>query len=531
MKKDKFPHGWDEERVQKVIDYYENQTEDEAVAEAGEAFRNEAVNDQSDPQNELNRVLERIQEIVEKSVDGDYIFRGEPECYPKVSSGLYRQYGGDFGIEDSDIEIIQETIVLGMAKDYIDRADESKILTELQHYGGKTNLIDFTTDYLIALFFACDGSRHKEGRIILLKKESEEYKVRVPTKAFKRSAFQKSIFVQPSKGFIVPDKVVTIPKDLKYPILNYLQKYHDVSIKHIYNDIHGFIKWQGIHIHAHLEATKGTIFQHRGDLENSRKKKLKCYEKAIAHYSEALRLNSNLFDVYNKRGIVYNDKGEYDLAIRDYNTAIEYYPDYADAYANRGLAYNQKGNHDIAIQDYNKAIELEPGIAKAYSNRGVTYAEKGDFEFALADFNKAIELDPNDAMANSNRGGIHLFKGDFELALTDFNTAIELDPDNATNYSNRGNAYLFKGDLELSLADYDEVLKLSPESVDVYFTRGIIRLRLQEWEIAKKDLTQAKNLGMDIAAVFHNDYESVADYEQKNDLQLPGDIAAMLKQQ
>ena len=33
-----------------------------------------------------------------------------------------------------------------------------EILTELQHYGGKTNLIDFTTDYLIALFFACDGS-------------------------------------------------------------------------------------------------------------------------------------------------------------------------------------------------------------------------------------------------------------------------------------------------------------------------------------------------------------------------------------
>jgi len=28
---------------------------------------------QSDPQNELNRVLEKIQEIVEKSADGDYI--------------------------------------------------------------------------------------------------------------------------------------------------------------------------------------------------------------------------------------------------------------------------------------------------------------------------------------------------------------------------------------------------------------------------------------------------------------------------
>ncbi len=43
MKQNKFPPGWNEERVQKIIDYYENQTEDEAVAEAEEAFRREFI--------------------------------------------------------------------------------------------------------------------------------------------------------------------------------------------------------------------------------------------------------------------------------------------------------------------------------------------------------------------------------------------------------------------------------------------------------------------------------------------------------
>ena len=41
MQQNKFPPGWDEERVQKVIDYYENQTEDEAVAEDEAASQNE----------------------------------------------------------------------------------------------------------------------------------------------------------------------------------------------------------------------------------------------------------------------------------------------------------------------------------------------------------------------------------------------------------------------------------------------------------------------------------------------------------
>lgn len=41
MTQNKFPPGWDEERVQKVIDYYEDQTEDEAVAENEAASQNE----------------------------------------------------------------------------------------------------------------------------------------------------------------------------------------------------------------------------------------------------------------------------------------------------------------------------------------------------------------------------------------------------------------------------------------------------------------------------------------------------------
>ena len=33
MKQSRFPKGWDEERVKRVLDHYENQTEDEAIAE------------------------------------------------------------------------------------------------------------------------------------------------------------------------------------------------------------------------------------------------------------------------------------------------------------------------------------------------------------------------------------------------------------------------------------------------------------------------------------------------------------------
>ena len=52
MKQNKFPLGWDEERVQRVIDYYENQTEDEAVAE-----------DETASQNEFSALIEALIEL------------------------------------------------------------------------------------------------------------------------------------------------------------------------------------------------------------------------------------------------------------------------------------------------------------------------------------------------------------------------------------------------------------------------------------------------------------------------------------
>ena len=150
---------------------------------------------ESNIQTNLDRVLEKIAEIAEKSADDDYIYRGEPECYEKVSSNLYREYEKDIQAEQFDIMVVQEEI-LKEAREYTHKTDKFEILTELQHYGGKTNLIDFMTDYLVALFFACNSNPDKLGRVILLKKQSDTYEVGPAPRTIPRAGVQKSIFVQ-----------------------------------------------------------------------------------------------------------------------------------------------------------------------------------------------------------------------------------------------------------------------------------------------------------------------------------------------
>ena len=121
---------------------------------------------QSESRNKLHTVDDIICAIKEQSIGGNCIFRGEPECYEKVSSNLYRELKSIVGLESVEIGDFQDQI-LEQAKAYTDTIDRFEILTELQHYGGKTNLIDFTKDYKVALFFACYGSLSKPGRIII----------------------------------------------------------------------------------------------------------------------------------------------------------------------------------------------------------------------------------------------------------------------------------------------------------------------------------------------------------------------------
>ena len=512
-------------------------------------------------QTDLSRVLAKINEIAEKSADGDYIYRGEPKTHDKVCSSLYRvrpnTEGIHFDINDFQKSILEQAKTYIGKTDNIDEADDIGILTELQHFGGKTNLIDFTENYLIALYFACDGSPDKDGRVILLKRESDDYAIRRPRRTINRVESQRSVFVESPTGFVEPDIEVPIPAKLKQPLLDHLRKSLGISVETIYNDLHGFIRRS-----ADAEYLKGLASQRKAEEVKTRDEKHEHHEDAIEHYTESLKLNPDFTKVYNNRavsyrsiedldaaiedcseaielkdefveayinrGLAYRDKEDLDAAIEDYTKAIDLDRKYAIAYNNRGDAYDEKGDLDAAIEDYTKAIKLEPEFVKAYNNRAVAYGKKGDFDSAIQNCDEAIKLKPDYASPYSNRGKAYAAKDDFDRAIIDYNKAIELNPEYAAAYNNRGLAYVKRGDFDAAMEDLSKAITLNPAYAEAYYNRGEAWLHLSEWENAQADLTTAREMGFEIAAFFHNDYESVADFEAKHGVKVPEDIAALL---
>lgn len=225
-------------------------------------------------QNEPSTIDEILGKIKEKADTTEYIYRGESKHFETVSSNLYRVFldrkGFDVEAEQFDIEVVQKGM-LEEAKKYLRRTStDCELLVEMQHYGGKTNLIDFTTNYFISLFFACEKFSSENGRIIFQKKELISPSIKEPPKPINRVVAQSSVFVRPPEGFIRPNDndVITIPADIKLPMLAYLQESHDISIETIYNDIHGFIRYQGIHLETYVDFYIGLTEAQKGDAEN-----------------------------------------------------------------------------------------------------------------------------------------------------------------------------------------------------------------------------------------------------------------------
>ena len=73
--------------------------------------------------------------------------------------------------------------------------------------------------------------------------------------------------------------------------------------------------------------------------------------------------------VYRNRAWSYDRLKEYDKAVADYTEAIRLDPKYRQAYTNRGVAYAKSGDDPKAIADFTEAIALSPNEPMNELNR------------------------------------------------------------------------------------------------------------------------------------------------------------------
>ncbi len=227
-------------------------------------------------------------------------------------------------------------------------------------------------------------------------------------------------------------------------------------------------------ITATAGAKKGAVDFLRGGLDKVAQGDLTG---AIADYNQAIKLNPNLAEAYNNRGLARSNQQNLTRAIADYDRAISINPNLAEAYNNRGLARSNQQNLTRAIADYDRAISINPNLAEAYNNRGLARSNQQNLTRAIADYDRAISINPNLAQAYANRGEAHRqqiaqtlaipYRGAYltmrssldlkSLAIADFQKAADL-------FLQQGNKFDYQRSLDMinQLQQSQDLLRYPP---------------------------------------------------------------------
>ena len=236
---------------------------------------------------------------------------------------------------------------------------------------------------------------------------------------------------------------------------------------------------------------------------------------------------------YHNRGIAWGEKKEYDKAIADFDEAIRLDPKDAVAYNNRGIAWHDKREYDKAIADYTEAIRLDPEARRrVHATGAIAWYAKEEYDKAIADYTEAIRLDPKRCRrlhqprrspggprrsttrpspttrghparsqgcrcvpqprampgsrrrsttrpsrtstrpsdstrrtpsAYNNRGVAWQPKKEYDKAIADYSEAIRINPSLYPAYEGRAWTWFLKGNYDKAIADQTQALKLLPE--------------------------------------------------------------------
>jgi serine/threonine protein kinase/tetratricopeptide (TPR) repeat protein len=227
-------------------------------------------------------------------------------------------------------------------------------------------------------------------------------------------------------------------------------------------------------------------------------------DKAVADYTDAIRLKPDYAEAYNGRGQAYFKLKQFDKAISDYSDAIRIKPDFAEAYSNRAFAYTRLGQFDKALADCNEAIRIKPDFAEAYKNRANPHNSLQQYEDALNDCNEAIRLKPDYAEAYANRATSYNGLKQYEKAIADCEEALRLKPGLFQAHVIRGTTYNFQGQFDKAVSDFTEAIRLQPDLADAYFFRGYSYINLKQYDAGIADSTEAIRLNPSFANAYNN---------------------------
>ncbi|HCK65669.1 MAG TPA: hypothetical protein DHW49_05340 [Anaerolineae bacterium] len=183
-------------------------------------------------------------------------------------------------------------------------------------------------------------------------------------------------------------------------------------------------------------------------------------QKSASNEAEPVREEQLTAIEWFERGYVFDENKNFEEALRCYTEAIKLDPNLYVAYNNLGNLFKVKKNYEKAEIAYRKAIELNSSDAAVYSNFGVFLNDLERYTEAETMHRKAIELNPSDSTSHFNLGTLLHEINRYKEAEILYILAIELNANFSAPYCNLGNLLEKKADFSSAIYNYERYLEL-----------------------------------------------------------------------
>ena len=198
-----------------------------------------------------------------------HVFRGEPAAFGPIESSLcreFRKYVDQRNNEEREVfldslqlYLLEEVAAvlpdvdenhigdLRDRKELLRSSTARRLLYRLRHRGFPTNIVDFTGNLTVALYFACqEGHDDEDGRVLICARQPGH--LLQPDISDLRVVVQNSRFYWFTQGVLSVEgkewaRVFPIPRQHKPKLRVYLRNVHNMVHATLFPDLEGVMEW------------------------------------------------------------------------------------------------------------------------------------------------------------------------------------------------------------------------------------------------------------------------------------------------
>ncbi|MEJ7778249.1 MAG: tetratricopeptide repeat protein [Daejeonella sp.] len=181
-------------------------------------------------------------------------------------------------------------------------------------------------------------------------------------------------------------------------------------------------------------ADEAKAFAVYGDVLFQEKK----YKEARDSYKKALKLNDQVYQIWEQLLRIEVGQGDFQLAITDGEEALTIFPNQAEVYLYTGIAYGQTNRHEKAVSYLRNAGDLETEDAeiqsRIFSTLGDSYNALKKYKESDQAYDKALGINPDNSYVLNNYAYYLSLRGEnLDKAEKMSQRSVQLNPGNASS--------------------------------------------------------------------------------------------------